>query len=114
MTALNNVPRALYPDNDKNCFSELLKTAIYGFCFSLKEQVLATHREIAELRHCSEFLHNEPNRVVHIVAPSKHKQGDFIEKTLMHLGVSCGQIKLNTDESKTDSKQDIWLLVADR
>jgi len=114
MTAINNFSNIIKPINDKNRFSELLKTAIYGFCFRLKEHVLATHREIAELRQCSEFLRNEPNRVVHIMAPSHHKQGDFIEKTLMHLGVSCGQINLNTDSTKTGSEQDIWLLVAER
>ena len=114
MTASNYDTASISPVSETNRFSELLKSAIHGFCFNLKEHVLATHREIAVLRRCSEFLHNEPNRVVHIVAPSHHKQIEFFEKTLMHLGVSCGQINLNTGTSIAGGAKDIWLLVAEK
>ena len=114
MTASNNDTASTSPVNETNRFSELLKSAIHGFCFNLKEHVLATHREIAILRRCSEFLLNEPNRVVHIVASAHYKQIEFIEKTLMHLGVSCGQINLNTATSVAVGAKDIWVLVAEK
>lgn len=112
MTASNNNKPTTCSIKETNRFPELLKNAIHGVVFNLKEHVLATHREIALLRQCSEFLHNEPNRVVHIVASRHHKHRKFIEKTLMHLGVSCGQI--NTGTPMADDEKDIWLLVAER
>ena len=114
MTASNNRTATVGPLRETARFSKLLKSAIHGVCFNLKEHVLATHREIAILRRCSEFLLNEPNRVVHIVASAHHKQCEFIEKTLMHLKVSCGQINLNTSKSIANSEKDIWLFVAEK
>ncbi len=114
MTVHNHATIAIDPFELSKHFSELLKNAVYGFCFKLKEHVFATHREIVELRRCSEFVRNEPNRVVHIVAPKHPKQRIFYKKTLMHLGVSCGQINLDTDTLTSADSKDVWLFVAEK
>ena len=68
----------------------IVKNTIREFSLNIKEHILATHQELAELRQCSELLRNKPNRKVHIIAPSHRKQSNFIKTTLIHFGVSCG------------------------
>lgn len=94
--------------------SARLKDAVFGICINVQDPVVATHREIAILRRCSEFLLDKPHRMVSIVSLQKNKRSDFIHKTLLHLGVSCGQIAVDNTLPITTNKQDIWLLVSNR
>jgi len=95
-------------------FSTLAKQSIYGVCLNIKEHVMATHRELAILRRCAKSLCAEPQQVVHVVAPEQQQQARFIANTLMHFGVSCGQIVLNYSQQKTHVPKGVWLLVADK
>lgn len=92
-------------------FSELLKNALFGFCLNIKEHVLATHKELAILRQCSKLLHEAPDRRLCIVSSTKQNQTTFIVKTLLHLGVSCGQIEVNQTTHKSMTPDGIWLLI---
>jgi hypothetical protein len=38
---------------------------------------------------------------------------NFIVNTLLHLGVSCGQIKVSAVGAPVDGAQDVWLFVTD-
>jgi len=95
-------------------FSALAKKSVYGICLNIKEHVMATHRELAILRHCAKSLCADPQQVVHVVAPQQQKQVRFIANTLMHFGVSCGQIVMNYSAQKNQVPKGVWLLVADK
>ena len=85
----------------------------YSVYIRVKENVLATHRELAMLRHCSDLLSREPSRMIHIVADGLHKHSDFYRNTLIHQGVADAQISVNCGTWGKDSKlEGIWLFVA--
>jgi hypothetical protein len=92
-------------------FSILLKNALFGFCLNIKEHVLATHKELAILRQCSKLLHEAPGRRLCIVSSTKKSQTNFIVNTLLHLGVSCGQIEVNQTVHKSMAPDGVWLLI---
>ena len=82
----------------------------FKVCLDTDDNVLATHKELAILRHCSEMVRAQPDNRLRIVSPRRKPQTKFIVNTLMHLGVSCGQIELlsRSEQSQADG---IWLLV---
>ena len=99
---------------ENEAFTELVKQALYGISLNIKEKVVATQRELAVLRRCSELVRSHPERVVHIVATAQNnRRSRFVENTLLHLGVSCGQIKLDT-AGRRDTPDSVWLLIANR
>ena len=99
---------------ENEAFTQLVKQALYGISLNIKEKVVATQRELAVLRRCSELVRSHPERVVHIVAAGQNiRRSRFVENTLLHLGVSCGQIKLDT-ASRRDTPDSVWLLIANK
>jgi hypothetical protein len=93
---------------------ELFKDCVYGICLNVKDHILATHRELALLRRCSDYLRDNPGRVVHIVAEEKKKHTNFIINTLLHLGVSCGQIDVAKGADVKGLPEGICLYVANQ
>lgn len=92
-------------------FSELAQHAIWGAQINPGKQIVATHQEIAMLRQCAEQAAGKPNRIVHVFASIHPTRVSYLVKTLMHLGVSCGNILVNA-VSSTDSDPDgVWLFV---
>ena len=97
----------------RRSFSELAKKALWGIGLNVREQVVATHRELAILRRCAKLVNNEPGQVIHLISPLKTQQTNYIVKTLMHFGVSCGQINVTASASDGSDPEGVWLFVAD-
>jgi len=95
-------------------FSELAKLALWGICLNLKEQVIVTHRELAILRRCAKLVNSAPDQIVHVVSPNKTLRTNFIVNTLMHFGVSCGQINVNSTTTDGSQPEGVWLFVENR
>ena len=95
-------------------FSHLAKHALWGICLNIKEHVIATHQELAILRRCATVACEKPGQVIHVVAADKPKQTNFIVKTLIHFGVSCGQISVSPASIDESAPQGIWLFVENR
>jgi hypothetical protein len=89
----------------------LFRDSVYGICLKLKRHVLATHQELRTLRRCAEMLQDRSRRIVHVVAATSQKKTDFIVNTLMHLGVSCGQIKISAVAPAVAEAHNVWLFV---
>ena len=101
------------PFLSQRSFSELATMALWGICLNPKKQVVATHRELAVLRRCATLVTDAPDQVIHVVSPSTSRRTDFIVNTLMHFGVSCGQI--NVSSTDTEHNPDgVWLFVENR
>lgn len=98
----------------KSSFSHLAKSALWGICLNIKEHVIATHQELAILRRCATLACDEPNQVIHVVANDKTKHTTFIVNTLMHFGVSCGQINVRSSLQDELAPKGIWLFVEKR
>ena len=98
----------------KRSFSELARLALWGICLNLKEKVVATHSELAILRRCAELVNDKPNQVIHVISPLKTQHTNFIVKTLMHFGVSCGQISVNSTDNNSSDPEGVWLFVENR
>lgn len=94
-------------------FKGLFRSCIYGICLRLKRHVLATHQELSILRSCAEMIRDKSPRFIHVVAHANKQKTKFIVNTLMHLGVSCGQIKISTAASDIDEEQEVWIFVTD-
>jgi hypothetical protein len=99
-------------DND-GVFKGLFRDSVYGICLRLKQHVLATHRELGILRRCAEMLRGQSNGFIHVVATTNKQKTNFIVNTLLHLGVSCGQIKVSSVGAAANEADDIWLFVTD-
>ena len=95
-------------------FSQLAKSALWGICLNLKEHVIATHQELAILRRCATLACDKPNQVIHVVAADKTKHTTFIVRTLMHFGVSCGQINVRSSSQDKLAPEGIWIFVEKR
>lgn len=111
MSNLKSINESVSKSNNASHFSELLKNALFGFCLNVKEHVLATHRELAILRQCSDLIHEAPNRRLCIVSSMTKNQTNFIVKTLLHLGVSCGQIEIKQTAHDSITPDGIWLFI---
>lgn len=112
MADVNHTTDVKFEDPANAGFGDLIKNVLFGFCLNIKEHVLTTHRELAILRRCSEVLRAEPKRKLLILSPAHQVKTNFIVKTLLHLGVSCGQIEVNHTGSSAAVPDGIWLLVA--
>ncbi|WP_455211630.1 hypothetical protein [Kaarinaea lacus] len=99
-------------END-GVFTGLFRDCVYGICLKLKQHVLATHRELSILRRCADMLRDPSPRIIHVVAKANQQKTNFIVNTLLHLGVSCGQIKVSAVGVPSDGAQDVWLFVTD-
>ncbi|WP_455208706.1 hypothetical protein [Kaarinaea lacus] len=95
-------------------FSQLAKNALWGFCLNIKEHVIATHQELAILRRCATLACDKPNQVIHVVSGDRTKHTKFIVNTLMHFGVSCGQINVRSGLQNEAAPDGIWLFVENR
>ncbi|WP_455200374.1 hypothetical protein [Kaarinaea lacus] len=94
-------------------FPHLAKRALWGICLNIKEHVIATHQELAILRRCATVACEKPNQVIHVVSANKTKHTSFIVKTLIHFGVSCGQISVRPALENESTPNGIWLFVED-
>lgn len=94
-------------------FKGLFRSCIYGICLRLKQHVLATHQELSILRGCADMMREKSPRFIHVVANANKQKTKFIVNTLLHLGVSCGQIKVSTAGPNLDGNQDVWIFVTD-
>ena len=92
-------------------FSHLAKSALWGICLNIKDHVIATHQELAILRRCATVACEKPNQVIHVVSANKTKHTNFIVKTLIHFGVSCGQISVRPTMQNEPAPDGIWLFV---
>ena len=92
-------------------FSHLAKSALWGICLNIKEHVIATHQELAILRRCATVACEKPNQVIHVIAANKTKHTNYIVKTLIHFGVSCGQISVQPAAQNEPTPNGIWLFV---
>jgi hypothetical protein len=91
--------------------ASILKNCAYKVGIKLRKHILATHKELEILRSCSRLINLESNHKVYIVAPAGNKQTDFIIKTLMHFGVSCGRISVVPSVPGLQDSRTIYLLV---
>ena len=99
---------------NETTFSDLAGKALWGICLNLKEHIIATHQELALLRRCAKLACERPEQVIHVVSPGNTGHASYIVKTLMHFGVSCGQITVSPSSQKDLVPNGIWLLVGKR
>jgi len=99
--------------SEKGPFKGLFRSSIYGICLRLKQHVLATHQELSILRGCADMIREKSPRFIHVVARANKQKIKFIVNTLMHLGVSCGQIKISTAGAASEDEQEVWIFVTD-
>ena len=64
------------------------------FSFPSSTKIFTTSDELTLLRRCADSIKDQPNRSLKIVAQDCNNKIAFITKTLIHLGVSCGQINM--------------------
>lgn len=95
-------------------FTGLFRDSVYGTCLRVKRHVFATHQELSIMRRCAEMLQEGTSRIIHVIAARNRRKTDFIVNTLMHLGVSCGQIKVSAVGPALDGPQDVWLFVTEQ
>lgn len=106
-------------ENNKGCslsntsFSDLTQHAIWGARLNMNRQIVATHQELAMLRQCAEHTRDRSRHVVHVITSNNEQQTYYLVKTLMHLGISCGQIIVRQPDSGTDCPEGVWLFVED-
>lgn len=112
-TTYDNVKQEIDSSEFEGVFKGMVRDSVYGICLKLKRHVLATHRELSILRRCAEMLRDKTPRSIHVVATANQQKTNFIVNTLLHLGVSCGQIKVSAVGASADGAQDVWLFVTD-
>ena len=94
-------------------FSELTHNALWGAHINMGKQVVATHQALAMLRQCASHALNKPQHVVHVISSYTQQQIYYLVKTLMHLGISCGQIIVRSPDDDCDCPEGLWLFVED-
>ena len=72
--------------------------------------ILATHKEVALLHRCADWLRADARRRVVIVITAKQTLIRFIINTLIHFGASCGQIQVDRNKMENPS-EGVWLLM---
>ncbi|KPJ90352.1 MAG: hypothetical protein AMJ53_13805 [Gammaproteobacteria bacterium SG8_11] len=107
-----NSINSLGGDND-GVFKGLFRDSVYGICLKLKRHVLATHQELSILRRCAEMLQGQSRGIIHVVYTANKQKTNFIVNTLLHLGVSCGQIKVSSVGTAEHDAENIWLFVTE-
>lgn len=106
----------LFNNNDRcvlstSSFSELTQHALWGAQLNMGNQVVATHQELAMLRQCAEHASEHKNCIVHVISSCTQKQVYYLVKTLMHFGISCGQIIVRKPGEGNDCPEGVWLFV---
>ena len=94
-------------------FSELTQQAVWGARLNIGNGVIATNQELAMLRQCAESALNNSNRVVHVISAFTQQQIYYLVKTLLHLGISCGQIIVRRPLDEDKCPVGVWLFVED-
>ncbi|WP_455204881.1 hypothetical protein [Kaarinaea lacus] len=89
-----------------------MKHVIYAIGLNIKEQVLATHKELKILRRCAKILQEKPNASVQIVCNKQNHKSQFLAKTFIHLGVSCGKISVK-ESAPLSASNGMWLLISE-
>jgi len=111
---MNHVAQTVEPERHlpQPSLAELSSMALWGICLSTEKQIIATHRDLAILRRCAKLVMSNPGQVVHVITPAQSPHADYIATTLMHLGVSCGQIQLRSTSYDSNIPESVWLLIA--
>lgn len=94
-------------------FSELTRNALWGAQVNMGKQVVATHQALALMRECASHALNKPHHVVHVISSYTQQQVYYLVKTMMHLGISCGQIIVRRPDYDIDCQEGLWLFVED-
>jgi hypothetical protein len=94
-------------------FSELTQHAVWGAQLNMDNQVVATHQELAMMRQCAAHAMSKHDHVVHVISSYTQKQIYYLVKTLMHFGISCGQIIVRRPSEDNDCPDGVWLFVED-
>jgi len=116
---MNQVAYAINIFNTDGCslstasFSELTQNAVWGAQLNMGNQVVATHHELAMMRQCAAHALNKPEHVVHVISSYTQQQIYYLVKTLMHFGISCGQIIVRRPGDDDDCPEGVWLFVED-
>lgn len=71
-------------------------TCLGKVTFLSSKKIFTTNDELALLRLCAESIKDKPQRSLLIIAKGCQRKIAFINTTLLHLGVSCGQIITRT------------------
>lgn len=79
---------------------QLKSKAFYNVALGIKDNVLVTHEQLFELRQCVDQAIARKNYQLYIVAQRQLPQVKFLVKTLIHLGISCGQIECLYSQSE--------------
>jgi hypothetical protein len=115
--AINLIDNTTSNDNDGALstisFSELTEQAVWGAQLNIDKGVIATHQELAMLRQCAEHALHNSDRVVHVISAYTQQQTFYLVKTLMHLGISCGQIIVRRPLDNDNCPVGVWLFVED-
>lgn len=105
-----------YNDSDESklssaSFSELTQQAVWGTHLNTSNQVIATHQELAMLRQCASQALQTPNHVVHVISSRNQQRTNYLVKTLIHLGISCGNIIVSGTTEMDDNPNGVWIFV---
>lgn len=73
-------------------FEQIKKNARAQLLLGTQENVLVTHEHLKQLRQCAEHMQQAGGDKLYIIGSRNNPQVKFLVKTLIHLGVSCGQI----------------------
>ena len=94
-------------------FSELIQNALWGAQLNMGKQVIANHQALAMMRQCASHALNKPQHVVHVISSYTQQQIYYLIKTLLHFGISCGQIIVRRPDDDIDCPEGLWLFVED-
>lgn len=89
MTSQKN-PQSLAQSRDS--WEQMKKNALAHVVLGTQENVLVTHEHLKQLRVCAEQMQQAGDEKLYIMGSRNNPQVKFLVKTLIHLGVSCGQI----------------------
>jgi len=77
---------------NRESWQQIKKIARVHVILGTQENVLVTHEHLKQLRHCAEHMQQQSGDKLYIIGTRNNPQVKFLVKTLIHLGVSCGQI----------------------
>jgi hypothetical protein len=92
-------------------FSELTQQAIWGTRLNTSSHVVATHHELAMLRQCASKAAQTPNHVIHVISSRNQQRINYVVRTLMHFGISCGKIIVSGISEADDNPNGVWIFV---
>lgn len=98
----------------RDLFRSVAQQYRYGIYLNLQKHICMTHRELAVLRRYAELVSKMPNLVIHVYAAADRKKGSYIVDSLIHLGVSIGQVCIKPTDPDEAQLTGVWLLVAQR